>query len=110
MEQKVMTMDDFFEVAKRRKWSLILPAFIVFLVTAIVTLTLPSIYKSTATILVEEQDIPSDFVQTTVNSYAEQRLQSIQQRIVSFPRLLDLINRFNLYPELKEKPDRRGNC
>jgi polysaccharide chain length determinant protein (PEP-CTERM system associated) len=68
-----------------------------------VALALPSIYKSTSTILIEEQDIPADFVMTTVTSYAEQRLQSIYQRIVSFSRLLEIVNRFNLYPDLKEK-------
>ena len=103
MEPSTMTMDDYFAVAKRRKWSLIIPAIIVFLAAVIVALALPSIYKSTSTILIEEQDIPADFVMTTVTSYAEQRLQSIHKRIVSFPRLLDLVKRFNLYPELKDK-------
>jgi polysaccharide chain length determinant protein (PEP-CTERM system associated) len=103
MEPSTMTMDDYFAIVKRRKWSLILPAIIVFIAVAVVALALPSIYKSTSTILIEEQEIPADFVMTTVTSYAEQRLQSIHQRIVSFPRLLDLINRFNLYPGLKNK-------
>lgn len=103
MEPNAMTMNDYVTIVKRRKWSLILPALIVFLCAAIVALALPSIYKSTSTILIEEQDIPADFVMTTVTSYAEQRLQSIYQRIASFSRLLDIINRFNLYPDLKKK-------
>ncbi|MEA1945836.1 MAG: chain-length determining protein, partial [Thermodesulfobacteriota bacterium] len=103
MEPNAMTMNNYFTIAKRRKWSLILPAFIVFLCAAIVALALPSIYKSTSTILIEEQDIPADFVMPTVTSYAEQRIQSIHQRIVSFSRLLEIVNRFNLYPELKKK-------
>ena len=103
MEPSTMTMDDYFKIIKRRKWSLIFPAIIVFIAVAIVAFALPSIYKSTSTILIEEQDVPPEFVMTTVTSYAEQRLQSIHQRIVSFQRLLDLINRFNLYPELKNK-------
>jgi polysaccharide chain length determinant protein (PEP-CTERM system associated) len=103
MEKSAMTMDEYFEVVKRRKWSLALPALIVFLLAAVIALALPSIYKSTSTILIEKQNIPANFVMSTVTSYAEQRLQSIHQRIVSFPRLLDLINRFDLYPELKDK-------
>ncbi|MGB2955873.1 MAG: Wzz/FepE/Etk N-terminal domain-containing protein, partial [Anaerolineales bacterium] len=103
MEPNAMTINDHFAIVKRRKWSLILPALIVFLCAAIVALSLPSIYKSTSTILIEEQDIPADFVMTTVTSFAEQRLQSIYQKIVSFSRLLDIVNRFNLYPDLKEK-------
>jgi polysaccharide chain length determinant protein (PEP-CTERM system associated) len=103
MEQATMTRTDYFAIIKRRKWSLILPTIIVFLASAIIALALPSVYKSTSTILIEEQDIPADFVMTTVTSYVEQRLQSIHHKVVSFPRLLNLINRFNLYPNLKDK-------
>jgi polysaccharide chain length determinant protein (PEP-CTERM system associated) len=103
MEPNAMTLNDYFEIIKRRKWSFILPATIISVAAAVVALTQPSIYKSTSMILIEEQDIPTDFVKTTVTSYAEQRLQSIHQRIVSFSRLLKMVNRFNLYPELKKR-------
>jgi len=103
MEPTPKTLNDYTAIVKRRKWSFILPATIVFIVAAVVALALPSVYKSTSTILIEEQDIPAEYVKTSVTSYAEQRLQSIHQRIVSFSRLLDMINRFNLYPELKER-------
>ena len=103
MEPTEKTFSDYVAIVKRRKWSFILTAVIIFIIAGVVALALPSIYKSTSTILIEEQDIPADFVKTTVTSYAEQRLQSIYQRIASFSRLLDIINRFNLYSDLKEK-------
>jgi succinoglycan biosynthesis transport protein ExoP len=103
MEVQPMTPGDYAAILKRRKWSLILPVLIVFLAAAVVALALPSIYKSTSTILIEEQEIPADFVMTTVTSYAEQRMQQINQRIMSFSRLLDIIQRLDLYPELKDK-------
>ena len=96
-----MNMNDMLGIIKRRKWSLILPMLIVFTIAGIVALVLPPTYKSTATILIEEQDIPADFVMATVTSFAEQRLQSIYQRVVSYSKLLDIINRFNLYSDLK---------
>ena len=40
---------------------------------------------------------------TTVSSYAEQRLQTINQRIMSSTRLTEIINRFNLYADVKDK-------
>jgi polysaccharide chain length determinant protein (PEP-CTERM system associated) len=76
---------------------------IVFLAAAAVALLLPSVYKSTATILIEQQEIPPEFVMATVTSYAEQRLQSINQRIMSSTRLLEIINRFGLYQDLRDK-------
>ena len=103
MEPTEMSLDDYVGILKRRKWSLILPMVIVFLVAAAVALLLPPVYKSTATILIEQQEIPPEFVMASVTSYAEQRLQSINQRIMSSTRLLEIINRFGLYQDLRGK-------
>ncbi|MEM2983404.1 MAG: Wzz/FepE/Etk N-terminal domain-containing protein, partial [Candidatus Bathyarchaeia archaeon] len=103
MEQETKTIQDFKEILKRRKWSFILPLLIVFIIGTIVAFALPPIYRSTATILIEEQEIPREYVMSTVTSYAEQRLQSINQRIMSSSRLLEIINRFNLYADLRKK-------
>lgn len=103
MEQNTISINDYIKIVKRRKWCFALPVFMVFLCAVAIALALPSVYKSTSTILIEERDIPADFVMTTVTTYAEQRLQSIHQRIVSFSKLLEIVNRFNLYPELKNK-------
>jgi succinoglycan biosynthesis transport protein ExoP len=103
MEKEVKNLSDVVEIVKRRKWGIILPALIVFIIAAIVALVLPPIYKSTSTILIEEQEIPREYVTTTVTSYAEQRLQTINQRVMSSTKLLEIINRFNLYADLKGK-------
>ncbi|MBL0700789.1 MAG: hypothetical protein JJV92_07900 [Desulfosarcina sp.] len=99
MEEAALSPADYIQIVKNRKWSMIIPALIIFVVAAIVALTLPPVYKSTATILIEEQEIPADFVITTVTSYAEQRIQSINQRIMSTTKLLNIIKRFDLYPD-----------
>ncbi len=103
MEEKIISPADYFQIIKNRKWSLILPALLVFITALLVALLLPPVYKSMSTILIEEQEIPADFVITTVTSYAEQRIQSINQRIMSTTKLIDIINRFNLYADKKEK-------
>ena len=103
MDKRQLTPGDYWDILRRRKWSLILPVLIISLVAGVVAVVLPSIYLSQATILIEEQDIPQDFVMTTVTSFAEQRMQQIEQRIMSFTRLVEIIERFDLYPELKDK-------
>jgi succinoglycan biosynthesis transport protein ExoP len=103
MEREVKNLNDVVEIVKRRKWGIILPALILFVTAAIVALVMPPIYKSTSTILIEEQEIPREYVTTTVTSYAEQRLQTINQRVMSSTKLLEIINRFNLYADLKGK-------
>lgn len=103
MDAQTMSMNDLKAVLLRRKWGLILPFCAIFWVAAATALFLPSIYSSTATILIEEQEIPANLVQTTVTSYAQQRLQSIYQRSLSTSRLLEIIKELHLYPELEGK-------
>ncbi|MDO5675271.1 MAG: Wzz/FepE/Etk N-terminal domain-containing protein [bacterium] len=98
-----LTPKDYWEVLKRRRWSLLVPVVLVMSIAALVALLLPSIYSSSATIMIEEQQIPSEFVMTTVSTYAEQRVQNIQQRALSFSPLWNIIKEQNLYPDLRDK-------
>jgi polysaccharide chain length determinant protein (PEP-CTERM system associated) len=103
MEEQPLEIENVIDILKRRRWALVVPAVLVMLIAGAVALLLPSIYNSSATILIEEQDIPAEFVMTTVTGYAEQRIQSTQQRIMSTSRLMEIIERFNLYAEYKER-------
>jgi succinoglycan biosynthesis transport protein ExoP len=103
MEVDTKTIQDFKEILKRRRWSFILPALIAFVIAAVVAFVLPPIYRSTAIILIEEQEIPREYAMSMVTSYAEQRIQSINQRIMSSAKLIEIVNRFNLYFELRGK-------
>ena len=91
------------KILKNRKKYFIIPALLVFLLVTATALLLPSIYESSSTILIEEQQIPPDFVRSTVTGFADQRIQSLTQQILSRGKLGEIIQQFNLYPELKEK-------
>jgi polysaccharide chain length determinant protein (PEP-CTERM system associated) len=98
-----ITPNDYLNIAKRRKWSFIFPFFIIAMAGVAVALLLPSVYKSSATILIESQEIPQEYVMTTVTTFVEQRLQSINQRIMSSTRLREIIKDYDLYHDLQEK-------
>jgi succinoglycan biosynthesis transport protein ExoP len=102
MEESLMSLSDMIAIIRRRKKSLILPASGVMLLAAVITRVLPPTYKSTATILIEEQEIPSEFVTASITGYAEQRIQTINQRIMSYSRLREIINRYDLYHVLRD--------
>jgi polysaccharide chain length determinant protein (PEP-CTERM system associated) len=102
MEQIESGIGDYLAILNRRKWGALLSMLGVFLLAAIVALALPAVYKSASTILIEQQDIPSDFVISSATGYAEQQLQIINKRIMSSSRLLELINQNNLYTDLKD--------
>jgi succinoglycan biosynthesis transport protein ExoP len=103
MQPDVKTISDVFEITRRRKRSILLPAAAIFLVAAAVAFFLPKRYQSTTTILIEEQEVPREYVSANITTFADQRLQTINQRIMSTTRLLELIGRFGLYAEMKDK-------
>jgi polysaccharide chain length determinant protein (PEP-CTERM system associated) len=101
--EDVVSLAELKAILQRRKFSIVLPAFGILLVAVLVAFLLPRIYKSSSTILIEDQEVPRDYVASTVTGYADQRLQSINQRIMSTPKLLEIINKFNLYADMKQK-------
>ncbi len=103
MDDDVKSINDYIDVIRRRKWALLVPILVVFVIALIAAFVWPRTFRSTSTILIEEQEIPKDFVVSTVTGYADERLQSINQRIMSTTRLLEIINRFNLYTDLRRR-------
>ncbi len=62
------------------------------LITLLLAMLLPARYQSSATILIEQQELPVDLVRSTVTSYADQRVQIISQRVMTTETLLKVIN------------------
>ena len=85
------------------KFQIFIPAIVVFFLAAIIAFILPPVYKSSCTILIEAQEIPADFVRSTVTGYVEERLQMITQLVLSRSRLQEIIDRFGLYEDLKSR-------
>lgn len=61
---------------------------------------LPDVYQSTTLIMVEPQDVPESYVKATVTTKVEQRLNALNQEVLSRTRLEAIIKDFSLFPEL----------
>ena len=96
---KTYTIDDFARIGWRRRWALLIPLIAVVIGTAVVAHYLPNKYRSETVILVVPQQVPESYVQATVTSKIEDRLQSISQQILSRTRLERIIRDFDLYAD-----------
>ncbi len=103
MEDQAQDLTKVKEIIIRRKWWLILPFVAMLVLSAAICIILPNMYKSTATILIKNQQIPPTLVPSTVTSYAEQRIQTITQEVMSRARVLKLIEKYNLLPNKRNK-------
>ena len=98
-EPEGLGLADYLGILRRRIWYLIIPAILIFVVAAAVAAWMPATYRSTATILIEQQQIPQDLVRSTVTSYADQRVQTISQRVMTTANLSKIIEKYNLFAD-----------
>jgi polysaccharide chain length determinant protein (PEP-CTERM system associated) len=94
-----------FNLVLRFRWVLIVPFCLAMLAGIYLALTLPRMYRSAATILVEPQSVPEKYVHATVPVDIDARIASLAQQIMSRSNLVDLIERFKLFsgPSSKEQ-------
>lgn len=103
MAEQVKDIRDYLAIFKKRQRYFIIPFVALFILVSAVAILLPSIFESTSTILIEEQQIPEAFVRSTVTGFADERIQSLTQQILSRGKLWEIVQQFQLYPELQEK-------
>lgn len=90
------------EIARRHRPLAIGVFFVVFASAATMATELPDLFKATALVLVD-RPIAESFVRPPVAGELESRLHVIKQETLSRDRLNELMNRFNLYPELRAR-------
>ncbi len=93
---------DIVDFIKRRKKLLILSFIIIFPVAIAIAVALPPIYKAETTILRESQQVSEDYLRMDTG-YAEERLDAATQQVMSRSNLVNIINLYNLYPEMRAK-------
>jgi polysaccharide chain length determinant protein (PEP-CTERM system associated) len=100
---KKYTPEDFLRIAWRRRWLLLLPLVATVVGGVMYAFSLPEQWMSAALIQVVPQQVPQEYVRSTITMKIEDRLDSIKQLILSRTKLEAIIQEFNLYPE-----ERRG--
>jgi len=98
-EQQEKDIQDYIVAIKKRKIAIFIIFSAVLLLTVTIAFLLPAIYESSSTILIEQQEIPQELVMATVTSYAAERIQTIQARVMTRTNLLRIIDKFELYED-----------
>ncbi|MEM9010039.1 MAG: Wzz/FepE/Etk N-terminal domain-containing protein [Pseudomonadota bacterium] len=88
-----------FGALRRRFWIILVCVLVLSPIAAFVAYILPPVYRSTAKILVESQQIPDELAQSTVTASTQERLQLIEQWLLSRQNLLDLAERLELFAD-----------
>ena len=101
--------DEYWAIVLRRKWWILGPLFFGWAIVFASAWFLPTTYISESTILVEPPKVPSNLVEPNVEVDLADRVQAMSTQVLSRTRLLNLIQRFNLYPGYSWSPDDQVN-
>lgn len=85
-------------IRERYRW-LLFPTILCFIAGVVAAFTLPAVYRSTATLLVESPQLPDDVVGSQDLDIVDQRIAKIRQQVLSRPRLIELIQKHRLYTD-----------
>src|SRR3982751_2812488 len=85
------------EMFNRQKWLILLPMITMTAAIGYVVYKLPSIYESTSLLTVKPPTISSNLVQPLTNEDLSQRLQTINQEVLSRSSLEPMVQKYDLY-------------
>lgn len=108
VKQPTSSLSDHLVALRRRRGPALIAALSVLALALAVAFLWPATYRSQGVILIEQQEVPSDLVRSTVSSYADQRIQTISQRVMTTDNLMRIIDRYQLYPDKRRKEPREA--
>lgn len=103
MDAPAKSFSDYLALLRRRRMLILSVGALLLAVSAAVAFLLPAVYRSTATILIEEQEIPPDLVRSAIATYADQRIETIKQQVLSRSTLWRIVEQYDLYKSLRKR-------
>ena len=89
-------LEDIIELVILRKWWLLLALFVGITLATLYGYSITPLFKSSTLILVESQKIPTSYVNPTITSDIEERVNTIRQQILSRTNLQRIAQEFYL--------------
>jgi succinoglycan biosynthesis transport protein ExoP len=96
---KIPRVDVAIAVLKRRRWYFLIPFVVLWYVSTGIVFLLPTTYLSEGRIGVESQQIPEDFVRSTISTHGGERVGLMEMRVMANAPLIGIIERLQLYNE-----------
>lgn len=92
-----LSPSDIFDVFKRRWPYFVIPSLLILSIGSVIVALWPPIYQAEGKVLVESQQIPTELVRSTVSSLASERIQVIEQRIMTRDNLLAIASKYRIF-------------
>ena len=101
MNNDEFSLEDVLIILRRRIWYFLIPVLVIAPIGAGIVMALPAVYRAEGTILVESQQIPDELVRTTINAYAQERIQTIRQRVMTLNNIIEVADKYDVFAQGK---------
>jgi uncharacterized protein involved in exopolysaccharide biosynthesis len=95
IENRVLTMDDYLAMLRRRLKVILIPTFLAPAIGFAISYAFPAKYTSRALVLVQDQKVPQGYVAPVVTEDLSQRVATLEQEALGADRLRPLIEKLN---------------
>ncbi len=99
-EEKAFVIEEYLQIVWYRKWLIIVPFLTMTLITGVGSMFLNDVYRAYTLIIVESQQVPEEYVKSTVSVSVDKQMNTIRQQILSRTLLERVIGEYNLFPNL----------
>ena len=95
----------YWRIAVRRRWWILIPFVLGWAAVLGASWVIPPKFRSDALILVEQQQVPQQYVVPNVTMDISARMNALTEQIMSRTRLVAIAQKFNLYPSVRSTGD-----
>lgn len=103
VEDDEISLSDYLAIVKRRKKLFFLVMSVVVVLAIGLAMSLPPIYRSTATVLVQQQETTGDLLDASLGEQADQTIDYLVRKIMKEDMLWAIIEKFDMFPEFRDK-------
>jgi polysaccharide chain length determinant protein (PEP-CTERM system associated) len=94
---RTLNVEDYMAIIRRRWLLILIPAVLFPLIGYMITYTLDPQYVSQTLVLIEQQQVPTDYVRPVISEDLDSRLASMREQITSRSSIQPIIEKYNLY-------------
>ena len=94
---RTLKAEDYLIILKRRWWIIVLPVILLPILGVGLTYVVPPQYESQTLVLIDQQKVPNDVVQSVVSQSIDTRLAYMSEQILSRSTIQPIVEKYNLY-------------
>jgi polysaccharide chain length determinant protein (PEP-CTERM system associated) len=104
---RALNVDDYLAILKRRWWIIAIPTLLFPILGYVITYFITPQYVSQTLVIIQQQEVPEDYVKPVVNEDLDSRLASMKEQILSRSSIQPIIIKYNLFADDKMSMDER---